>query len=59
MKRPTTEQIQKDAEIAATYWVALVKNGVDPHAAASMTAMYLAGVKAQDDVIPGDEWKGS
>lgn len=56
MKAPTEEQIKSDADIASTYFLQLIKKGVRPQEAASMSAMYLAQHKATNDTIPGDEW---
>lgn len=56
MKEPSTAQIESDANITATYFLALIKKGVKPQEAASMSAMYLAQYKATD-TFPGEEWK--
>jgi hypothetical protein len=56
MSLPSKEEIEKDADVAATYFVQLIRKGVKPQEAASMSAMYLAQVKQY--IFPGDEWRG-
>jgi hypothetical protein len=57
MSLPSKEEIEKDADVAATYFVRLIQKGVGPQEAASMSAMYLAQIKRE--VFPGDDWKGT
>lgn len=58
MKIPTKEEIKRDAEIIATYYMTLTDKGVKPSEAAYMAVVYLGTLKRDgEDKIPGDEWK--
>lgn len=58
--RPTTEQIIKDAEIAALYLRTLVENGVSIYHAVSLTSSYITSLSFGDlnREKPKEPWEG-
>jgi hypothetical protein len=58
-KRPTTEQIIEDAEIAAAYLRSLIEKGVPMMAAVSLTSSYISSFAIRDlgDDPPKEPWQ--
>lgn len=54
MKVPTKEELERDADIVARYYLALTDKGVKPGEATYMSMIYLAHCKDQG---PKEPWQ--